>query len=334
MFLGLSLSIFSQEYDINGNYTISGNIGIGTDQPTKKLEVAGGGFFTGSSRNVLLNVSDGSTEYTTLTTGGWTMGSKFFNSNRENMGGWRVYGSGDRLLYYYVGEKHNEPLLAVNPNGNVGIGTSNPTRKLEITNDLLVSGNRNILIDASQGSMKYTANSGGWTMGSEFLNSTNESLGGWRAYGNRSSLLYYYVGDNYQDPLLTINPNGGVGIGTKSPQSKLAVNGTITSTEIVVTAEGWSDFEFSNDYNLLELKEVENFIQEHNHLPDIPSEQEILENGIAVGEMNAKLLQKIEELTLYMIESNKKTQYLVEKMAIIASENDTLKKEISLLKTK
>ncbi|PXX94333.1 hypothetical protein DF185_23000, partial [Marinifilum breve] len=59
-----------------------------------------------------------------------------------------------------------------------------------------------------------------------------------------------------------------------------------------------------------DLKEVESFIEENKHLPDIPSEKEVLENGIAVGEMNAKLLQKIEELTLYVIEQNKEIKAL------------------------
>ena len=74
------------------------------------------------------------------------------------------------------------------------------------------------------------------------------------------------------------------------------------------------------------MEEVENFIKENNHLPDIPSEKEVLENGIQVGEMNAKLLQKIEELTLYMIEMNKR-------MKSIEVENMELKDEIKELKS-
>ncbi|PXY01808.1 hypothetical protein DF185_03940, partial [Marinifilum breve] len=76
-----------------------------------------------------------------------------------------------------------------------------------------------------------------------------------------------------------------------------------------------------------DLKEVESFIEENKHLPDIPSEKEVLENGIAVGEMNAKLLQKIEELTLYVIEQNKKIEALFQK-------NEQLVDEIKLLKDK
>ncbi len=86
---------------------------------------------------------------------------------------------------------------------------------------------------------------------------------------------------------------------------KLAVEGTIGARELVVETGTWSDFVFEEDYNLPTLQEVEAHIKEKGHLPDIPSEKEVMENGISVGEMNAKLLQKIEELTLYVIEQQK-----------------------------
>lgn len=68
---------------------------------------------------------------------------------------------------------------------------------------------------------------------------------------------------------------------------------------------GWSDFVFKKEYKLPTLEEVENHIAEKGHLENIPSEEEVLKNGINLGEMNAKLLQKIEELTLYVIEMKK-----------------------------
>ena len=84
----------------------------------------------------------------------------------------------------------------------------------------------------------------------------------------------------------------------------LEVLGTIRATEVRVET-GWSDFVFDKDYKLPTLQEVEDHINEHKHLPDIPSEAEVKENGVSLGEMQAKLLQKIEELTLYTIELNK-----------------------------
>ena len=106
---------------------------------------------------------------------------------------------------------------------------------------------------------------------------------------------------------LAINSRGNVGIGTDNPQNKLDVNGTIRATEVKVEAD-WADFVFDKDYKLPTLQEVEDHINEHKHLPDIPSEAEVKENGVSLGEMQAKLLQKIEELTLYVIELKKENQ--------------------------
>ncbi|MNQ47937.1 hypothetical protein D3C85_617960 [compost metagenome] len=103
---------------------------------------------------------------------------------------------------------------------------------------------------------------------------------------------------------LTIN-KGNVGIGTISPDSRLAVNGTIHSKEVKVDMLGWPDFVFKKEYNLPTLEEVEKHIIEKGHLENIPSEEEVIKSGINLGEMDAKLLQKIEELTLYMIEMKK-----------------------------
>ncbi len=108
--------------------------------------------------------------------------------------------------------------------------------------------------------------------------------------------------------------NGSVGIGTTNITGwKLAVNGKIRAKEIKVET-GWSDFVFENMYALPTLTEVEQHIKEKGHLKDIPSAAEVAKNGILLGEMNAKLLQKIEELTLYMIEQEKQLTELKEKV--------------------
>lgn len=107
-----------------------------------------------------------------------------------------------------------------------------------------------------------------------------------------------------------IFPNGNIGIGTNNPDLwKLAVNGKIRAKEIKVET-GWSDFVFFEDYELPTLEEVENHIKEKGHLKNIPSAKEVAENGIFLGQMDSKLLQKIEELTLYTIQQQKEIEEL------------------------
>lgn len=102
--------------------------------------------------------------------------------------------------------------------------------------------------------------------------------------------------------------SGKVGINTPDPGVyNLAVNGNIRAKEIKVET-GWADFVFAKDYPLPTLLETEKHIKEKGHLPGIPSAAEVEKNGIELGDMNKKLLQKIEELTLYLIEQNKTIQ--------------------------
>ena len=82
-------------------------------------------------------------------------------------------------------------------------------------------------------------------------------------------------------------------------------NGNIKARDLVLDQAHWPDYVFKDDYNLKTIEEVEAFVKENKHLPDVPSEDEILENGMSVGEMNKILVQKVEELTLYIIEQNK-----------------------------
>ena len=123
------------------------------------------------------------------------------------------------------------------------------------------------------------------------------------------------------DPAMYVATTGNVGIGTTDPGSyKLAVQGKVGAEEVVVTLGGWSDFVFEDDYDLRPLSEVEAHIKQHRHLPDIPSAETVLEEGLSLGEMDAKLLQKIEELTLYLIEMKKDLDEL-------RKENEMLKKQ-------
>ncbi len=104
---------------------------------------------------------------------------------------------------------------------------------------------------------------------------------------------------------------GNVGIGTLTPDAKLAVKGKIHAEEVKVDLSvPGPDYVFKEDYDLKSLEEVQTYIKEHGHLPNIPSAKEMEANGIQLGEMNMKLLEKVEELMLYTLEQEKKIQNL------------------------
>jgi chitodextrinase len=93
---------------------------------------------------------------------------------------------------------------------------------------------------------------------------------------------------------------------------KLSVDGKITCQKIIATPNSWADTVFSEGYKAMELKEIENFIIENKRLPEIPSEAEVKSNGVDLAEMNRLLLKKMEEMTLYIIELNKRVKELEE----------------------
>ena len=166
----------------------------------------------------------------------------------------------------------------------------------------------------------------------------------------RYSLGTFYIGDNagwgdknVQTPTNTFlaTNSGNVGIGTVFPSEKLSVNGNVRSKKLIVTQNGWSDYVFNDGYHLRPLSQVENFIKENRHLPEVPTAKEVAEKGVDVGETQALLLKKIEELTLYVIDQNKKLEelskinkQLEQKNAEIEKKNITLNKRITAIEQK
>ncbi len=121
--------------------------------------------------------------------------------------------------------------------------------------------------------------------------------------------------------------NGNVGIGTSNPTSNLTAAGTIASREVKVTVDAGADFVFENDYKLPSLDSVASFIKENKHLPEIASAEEMKKDGINLSEMNIKLLQKMEEMTLYIIYINKKLEKQNTQIQLQNKELELLKKE-------
>ena len=210
--------------------------------------------------------------------------------------------------------------LTITSDKNIGIGTTNPSQKLEVLGNGFFKG---VIISSVSDVI------GGQIQLKNSSKTANGTASSWNIYnmtGPYGNSLQFWAYDNLAcveggmcSNRFTIMDNGNVGIGAGNPTNKLDVNGTIHSKEVKIDLTGWSDFVFKKDYNLPTLEEVEKHITEKGHLENIPNEEEVLKYGINLGEMNAKLLQKIEELTLYMIEMKK--------------ENDLMKKDILILKS-
>lgn len=114
-------------------------------------------------------------------------------------------------------------------------------------------------------------------------------------HGNRTA--------NAQAPGNTIFRRGNVGIGTLTPSEKLTVEGKILTEEVTVKlAANWPDYVFADDYDLPTLDDVRAHIEQHGHLPEVPSAETVAAQGVQVGATQAVLLKKIEELTLYAID--------------------------------
>ena len=221
--------------------------------------------------------------------------------------------------------------------GNVGIGTTSPNAKLTVEGNIRAgyfsfnnggyddsNGNITKIIDHT----KYNNYILGWDWTSGLGDHT---LIGWGGLGEGDELII-------SESKGLLWPNN-VGIGTMNPDAKLAVNGKIHTKEIKVDMTGWPDYVFKKDYSLITLKEVESHIKEKGYLPGIPSAKEAENKGIELGYISKKLLQKIEELTLYVIYQEKKiknqqTQLLEEKEKHLLLEERLQKIEKLLIKKK
>ncbi len=187
----------------------------------------------------------------------------------------------------------------------IGTGTSAPTNALEV-NGTIVSTNLKVSGLAATTPKVLTVGAGGQVSSADY-SALADNMGNHTATQNINLNGKKIVNGTSTNGLFVgTNGNVRIGAGTGNPSKALEVNGVVRSKEVLVEATGWADFVFEKDYKLMSLAEVEQFVKQHGHLPEIPSANEVEENGISLGEMNALLLQKIEEMTLHLIEMEKR----------------------------
>lgn len=209
-------------------------------------------------------------------------------------------------------------------NGNVGIGTTSPDVGLAVNRKTMVLGASSItgsysdntsVMEIISDQASYLSMKG--ANGSKLFISAKEDFGGNSIFSVGTPFSISTVGNGSPNTVFYSTLDGNVGIGTTEPTEKLSVKGNIRTKEIFVEAAPWPDYVFEGSYELMSLEEVNSFISKQGHLPNMPSAEEVAEDGIAVGEMNAKLLEKIEELTLHLIEQQsqiKSQQKLIDQL--------------------
>lgn len=340
---GISIGSNAQWNDNGTNMTTSDNIGIGTISPLSKFQIGKNehgsttgvtnAFFTGT--NFSLSLYNDQIYNSNGVTGALIFGSKY-DSSGTYTSGIKIYGfrpnyktSGN---YEYAlgidtrahGESSSRKFTVLG-NGNIGIGTSNPSVKLQIAGSA-ESGFNNVLSLDQQEWFNFGNTSGYGTINwfsqanterNGFINTHSSVKASSISGGNGEIKFYTSLANNgigQSSNLverMTIESNGYVGIGTINPDMRLTVKGNIHAEEVKIDLNVPApDYVFKKDYNLRTIEEVEKFIEENNHLPEIPSAKKFEKNGLLLAEMDMNLLKKIEELTLYIIQQHKKIEEL------------------------
>ncbi len=235
------------------------------------------------------------------------------------------YGTNDLLISPGLG---GGGVSVVRTNGKieVGAGVANPNRST-YNGSLFVRGD-GVALDifnqqATTGwnsQIRFSGNSGIRHLIADDFTSNNLIIKVGNGGGANTKLLV----DGNQDLTgnLAVSGTGNfaekVRIGATAPTGSytsymLGVDGDIVAKKVIVQTTSWADEVFEENYKLATLEEVGAFIKQHKHLPEIPSEKEVLENGVSLGEMNKLLLKKVEELTLYMIAQQNQVNELMKK---------------------
>jgi hypothetical protein len=210
--------------------------------------------------------------------------------------------------------------LTLLPSGFVGIGTTNPSTAL----DIIAASNNAYGLLKLRSSNSNNAGITFWTGGDDTMRNWQIS-NNYVTSGGLSFMRSTSNTGNPTTPVMEFDVSGNVGIGTQNPTQKLSVAGTIRAYAVVVDT-GWSDYVFDDNYRLAPLSEVESHIKAEKHLPGIPSAAEVAEHGVSLGDMQSKLLAKVEELTLHLIAQEKE-------IAALKNQNSVFEKQLGGLRT-
>jgi hypothetical protein len=323
------LSVFTCQFSFaqSNSFPPNGNVGIGTTASQVALQIVRGGTNSGDDYPAL-NIR---------TNGAGNLYGPIVYLNATSGTGGRMWGmaSSGALDAPFTGSAGNFAIydanasisrLVINSSGSVGIGTLNPTTGLLVAQGVITSQTASTLLAGNNDAFNLYAGGGGYNDGAKrsiLWSQAGLSLGRFGTIYNASRKQVDFVwGDQFNDGASTseamrLTGGGNLGIGTSNPDAKLTVNGRIHANEVVIdTSIPGPDYVFKDDYLLMTLSEVESYIKKYQHLPAIPSAKEMLEKGINVNEMQMKLLQKTEELTLHLIQKEKQIldqQYIIEK---------------------
>jgi hypothetical protein len=286
----------------------TGNIGIGTNSPTSLLHIANG--------DVLLQNTSGS-GYPVL----WSKSANGSTTLRLDFNSILISGS--------VGYLRSTGMLHLNDaggnvtigssTGKVGIATTTPIARLDLgelkINDLASFPAEGSITD-DWGSYIVGNINGGQKLRLGVANDGNSKAEIYLENNNtpNGSISFKTAAGGAATTKMHIDANGRVGIGTTSYGSgyKLYVEEGIRTRKVKVDIQSWADHVFHPSYSLRPLSEVEKYIKEHKHLPEVPSAQQVLNEGLDLGDNQAALLKKIEELTLYVIQQQKEIEKLKE----------------------